>query len=437
MIEFSCIHNGGTDLPIERAEGDPDVTYAKGTMADVHQSYQRIAVQQVEQAVLAEELGFDYFWLTEHHFQPEGAEFSPSPVQTGTAIAMRTNKIRIGQMANILGRHHPLQLAEQLGLLDVLSGGRLEFGVGKGGGTRETEPFGQIYGSSDIDQSRGQAYFDEALEVILKAWTEPSFSHHGSFFSVPPKWAPWESEITKAYFDQGGLERTFDDVIDVREGKRYLKELSVYPQPLQKPHPQIWQTALSTNSVRVSARRGFNVCHLGAGRNQMREVLEAYHSEAEAAGWPDRDQSGTPFKFGWDSERKRGMAFLRFVHIGDKPSDSMRNGLYHFPNYIANSLISGIHLPHGVKLTGSTFDASGMMLHGSAEYVAEMLLDEYQAGGFEDYMVLPIFEAAGLSGKEIEEQMNLFAEEVMPILRKECGGSPVARELIALPSGPA
>lgn len=421
MIEFSCLHNGGTDLPVDQAADDPNVTFAAADMAAVHRSYQRVAVQQVEQAVLAETLGFHFYFLTEHHFQPEGAEFSPNPVQTGTAVAMRTSKIRIGQMANILHRHHPLRLAEQAGLLDVLSGGRLEFGVGRGGGTRETEPFAAAYGSSDVDQFRSQAYFDEALEIILKAWTEPSFSYHGSFFSVPPKWLAWDSDVTRAYFSQGGVERHVDNVLETRDGQSYLRELSVYPQPLQKPYPQIWQTALGTNSVRSAARRGFNVCHLGAGGDQVGQVLEAYRTEAEKAGWPDRLDRG-PVKFGWDADRKRGVSFLRFIHIGDITPER-RRGLYHFPNYIANSLISGVHLPHGVRLTGEFFEQNGLMLHGSKQQVIDGLMRDYQAG-FEDYLVLAIFETPGLTGKEVEEQMHLFAEEVMPVLRAECGGSP-------------
>jgi alkanesulfonate monooxygenase SsuD/methylene tetrahydromethanopterin reductase-like flavin-dependent oxidoreductase (luciferase family) len=431
MIEFSCLQNGGTDLPILSAADDPNVTFASGDMAAMHRSYQRVAVQQIDQALLAEELGFNYYFLTEHHFQPEGAEFSPNPIQVGTAIAMRTSKIRIGQMANILLRHHPLRLAEQAAMLDVLSGGRLEFGVGRGGGARETEPYGQVYGSSDVDQYRGQAFFDEALEIIVKAWTEPSFSHHGSFFSVPPRWLPWDSAITREYFSQPGIERGLDEVIENRDGKSYLKELSVYPQPLQEPHPQIWQTALSTGSVRYAARRGFNVCHLGAGGEQVREVLEAYQTESEKAGWPDRRNSG-PRKFGWDSERKRGVSFLRFVHIGEI-SEEKRRGLYHFPNYVANSLLDGVHLPHGVRLTGEFFDQAGMMLHGSAQQVIDALMRDYHAG-FEDYLVLPIFETPGLSGKEIEEQMHIFADEVMPVLRAECGGSPDTEPLLEVPA---
>jgi alkanesulfonate monooxygenase SsuD/methylene tetrahydromethanopterin reductase-like flavin-dependent oxidoreductase (luciferase family) len=431
MIEFSCIHNGGTDLPIARMDGNRNVTFPAANMAAVHRAAQRIAVEQVEQAVLAEKLGFHYWFLTEHHFQPEGAEFSPNPLQTGTAIAMRTSKIRIGQMANILARHHPIRLAEQAATLDVLSGGRLEFGVGRGGGSRETEPYGQVYGSSDIDQHRGQAYFNEALEIIMKAWTEPSFSFHGSFFSVPPNWVLWESAITREYFSQPGVERGVDDILETRDGQVYLKELSVYPQPLQKPYPQIWQTALSTGSARAAARRGFNVCHLGAGGDQVREVLEAYHAEAEKAGWPDR-HGGGPFKFGWDCHRKRGVSFLRFIHVGDITPEK-RNGLYHFPNYVADSLISGIHLPHGVQLTGEFFDQAGLMLHGSVNQVIDGLLRDYHAG-FEDYFILPIFEAPGLSGKEVEEQMHIFADQIMPVLRAECGGCPDNEPLIGLPS---
>ena len=431
MIEYSCLHNGGTDLPITASPDDKNITYTTSNMDAVHRSFQRVAGQQIDQAVLAEELGFHYFWLTEHHFQPEGAEFSPNPLQTGAAIAMRTSEIRIGQMANILHRHHPLRVAEQAGLLDVISGGRLEFGVGRGGGTRETEPFGQVYGSSDVDQYRSHAYFAEAMEIILKAWTEPSFSYHGDFYSIPPKWLPWQSRITDGYFSQPGLERTLDDIVEMRDGQGYLKELSVYPHPLQKPYPQIWQTALSTNSVRSAARHGYNVCHLGAGGDQVREAIEAYHEESEKAGWPDRHHKGA-FRKGWDSERKRGISFLRFVHVGDITPER-RAGLYHFPNYIAESLISGVHLPHGVRFTGDFFEQNGLMLHGSRQQVIDGLMADYESG-FEDYLVLPIFETPGLTGKEIEEQMRIFAEDIMPVLNRECGGSAPLEPLLEVPS---
>jgi alkanesulfonate monooxygenase SsuD/methylene tetrahydromethanopterin reductase-like flavin-dependent oxidoreductase (luciferase family) len=428
MIEFSCIHNGGTDLPIARADEAGDITYAVGDLAAGHRAAQRTVAQQVEQAVLAEQLGFHYYFMTEHHFQPEGAEFSPSPIVVGAAIAMRTERIRIGQMANILARHHPIALAEQAAMLDVLSGGRLEFGVGRGGGPRETEVFGQVYGSSDLDPDRAQAYFDEALEIILKAWTEDSFSYHGDFYAIPPKWNRWESEITRAYFSQEGVAQDVSDIVEARGGKRYVRELSVYPHPLQQPHPQVWMTGLSANSAREAARRGFNLCHLGAGPDQVRQVLDTYHTEAEASGWPDRNSHG-PLKFGWDSQAKRGVSFLRWIHIGDITPER-RNGLFHFPNYVATSLIDGIHLPHGMRLTGSLFEQMGVTLHGSKERIIDGLMTDFQLGGFEDYHVFPVFEAAGMTGKEAEDQMHMFAEEVMPVLQAECGGSPQSPALI-------
>lgn len=423
MIEVACAHNGGTDLPIRALPEDDAITFPVASMADMHRSYQRITVEQVEQGILAEQLGFHYYFLTEHHFQPEGAEYSPNPIQTGTALAMKTNRIRIGQMANILHRHHPLRLAEQAGALDVLSGGRLEFGVGRGGGTRETEPFGQSYGSSDVDQARSHAYFDEALDIILKAWTEPSFSYQGQFFTIPPRWTVWPSEVTQAYFSQPGLERSVDQIVGQREGVKLLKELSVYPQPLQKPYPQIWQSVVNPATCRWAARRGFNVCCPGVGRKDLRGLLESYYDEAAKHDWPDRLGRGQ-FKFGWDSAQKRGVCFLRLVHISDDISREKRWGLRHFPNYGAQALLPGIHLPPGISPSYDYYVDGGVALHGSRDMVIENLLADYRAAGFEDYLLFAGFEAAGLSGGEIEEQMRIFAEEVMPVLRRECGGSP-------------
>ena len=135
--------------------------------------------------------GFDYFFLTEHHFQPEGAEYSPNPLLTETAIAAQTKRIRLGQCANILTWHHPVRIAEQAAMLDVISGGRLEFGMGRGYQPRETEVLGGQMGATIQDQERNRAYFEEAYEIIMKCWTQESFSHHGEFFTIPPSYTRW------------------------------------------------------------------------------------------------------------------------------------------------------------------------------------------------------------------------------------------------------
>src|SRR5262249_55278057 len=122
----------------------------------------RIMVDQVRQGVLAEQLGYDFYFMTEHHFQPEGPEFSPNPLMAEMAIAAQTRRIRLGQATNILTQWHPLRVAELGAMLDVISGGRVEFGVGRGYQPREVEVLGFPYGASIQDQERNWAYFQEA-----------------------------------------------------------------------------------------------------------------------------------------------------------------------------------------------------------------------------------------------------------------------------------
>src|SRR5207342_2479860 len=129
--------------------------------------------------ILAEKLGIQSFWLTEHHFQPEGAEMSPNPLFTQMAIAAQTRRIRLGQCANIVVWHHPVRIAEQIAQLDVISGGRVECGMGRGYQPRENETLGRPYGSTIQDQERNRKSFEEAVAIILKCWTEPSFAHRG------------------------------------------------------------------------------------------------------------------------------------------------------------------------------------------------------------------------------------------------------------------
>lgn len=155
------------------------------------------------------------------------------------AIASQTKRIRLGQAANIITWHHPLRLAEQIAMLDVVSGGRVECGIGRGYQPRENETFGRTYGSTIQDQERNRSAFEEAFEILIKAWTEVSFSHRGENFSLPPRYTKWNHPQTKAYFSQPGLERSLEDILELGGPDLYsggnpvvatttkLKELSV------------------------------------------------------------------------------------------------------------------------------------------------------------------------------------------------------------------
>ncbi len=443
-IEIGLFHNGASDLPAMTTPAG--VVVNDGTLADVHASAQRVLVNQVRQGILAERLGFDYFFMTEHHFQPEGAEFSPNPLLTETAIAAQTKRIRLGQAANILTWWHPIRIAEQAAMLDVISGGRLEFGIGRGYQPRENETFGKPYGSTIQDQERNRAYYEEAYEIIIKAWTEGSFSHHGEFHSIPPRYTRWNHQQTIAYFSLPGRGRTLEQVLRLGPPDLYaagnpvqatttvLKEISLFPQPLQKPYPQIWEPLTSERSIRWAAQRGINGYFIGEPNSRLKRNIELYYEEAEKQGWPDRLQRG-PWKFGWDAEKHRGVITGRYIHIlrPGKEHDRQRAHRalelqwdYYGPFGFAAILAEADEPLYEatMRVSPELLERKEVALYGTADEVTEKILRIKEAVGYEDFMFNAWFELGGFSGEEVEEQMYLFAEEVMPKLRKACGGGP-------------
>ncbi|ETW94274.1 MAG: hypothetical protein ETSY1_35575 [Candidatus Entotheonella factor] len=449
MIQFGIFQNGASDLPV--ADTPSGVLVAGGSLEDMHASYQRILIDQVRQGVLAEQLGYDFYFMTEHHFQPEGPEFSPNPLMAEMAIAAQTRRIRLGQATNILTQWHPLRVAELGAMLDVVSGGRVEFGVGRGYQPREVEVFGFPYGSSIQDQERNRAYFQEAYDLIIKAWTEPSFSHQGQFFSVPPTYTRWNHAQTIAYFSQPHVGRALEEVLRIGPPDQYgggnpvtntttvLKEISLFPQPVQKPYPQCWEPVASSRSVEWAAAHGVN-CNINAiPRNRLRKVVETYHQASEKAGWPDRLNRGA-FKFGWDAEKRRGLSVGPWVYIlkpGDERAQIERidrslemEWNYYGPFGFTAGLADADEAPYplDMRVTGEILRQKETALVGRAEEVTAALLRMKELVGSEDFLVLCHFEMPGLNGEEVEEQMSLFAEQVMPELRSACGGSPVLPE---------
>src|SRR5262245_2128788 len=169
--------------------------------------------QVLEQVALAEELGWDCFWFTEHHFLLYGGPM-PNPAAIMCAAAARTSRIHLGSAISILPLHHPVEVAENYAMVDVLSGGRLEFGIGLG----NTAVDFQVYG---IPREESRARFEEAAEVVLKAWTNERFNHDGRFW--------------------------------------HFKDVPVYPRPVQQPTPPIWVAGHSPESLGWAGRHGFNI----------------------------------------------------------------------------------------------------------------------------------------------------------------------------------
>jgi len=195
----------------------------------------------VEQAAYGEELGFTSVWLAEHHFHSFGGILS-SPTVIGATIAQRTSKIRIGTAVTLLPYHNPLRIAEDYATLDCLSRGRLEFGIGHGFIKWESLTFG-----TPLEDLRDR--FKENLEIILKAWIEPKFSHKGRSYQ-------------------------YNDV-------------ELLPRPTQKPHPAVWLGATSTaESFEFAGRSGFHLMLIPFLHeiDELRSMVEAYLSARRAAG---------------------------------------------------------------------------------------------------------------------------------------------------------
>jgi alkanesulfonate monooxygenase SsuD/methylene tetrahydromethanopterin reductase-like flavin-dependent oxidoreductase (luciferase family) len=444
MLELGIFHNGASDLP-KKVTSD-GVVVNDGTLADTQQSFQRAVIAQVRQAILADRLGFNYWFMTEHHFQPEGPEFSPNPLLVEAAVAAQTRRIRLGQQANIITWWEPIRLAEQAAMLDVLSGGRLEFGVGRGYQPREAEVFGHRLGGTIQDQERNRAYFQEAYELIIKAWTEPSFSHHGQFFSIPPTWTKWNHKQTISYFNQPGVGRALDQVLHVGPPDMYsmgspimastttLREISVFPQPLQKPHPQVWEPVTSERSIRWCAAHGVNCFTIPEPTSRLKRNVEIYYQELDRQGWPDRLNRGR-FKYGWDAEKRRGFAFCRNIHLvlpgmdRDKEWQRVKLGMelewdYYGPFGFAAVLAEADEPMYdlSMKVTAELLAQKEVLLFGTPDEVGEKILRVKERVGYEDLAFTAWFELGGFSTEETEDQMQHFVESVGPGLRDACGG---------------
>ncbi len=160
-------------------------------------------------AQLMDRLGYSAFWMAEHHFQREGYECIPNVLMMALHLAHVTERLRIGCGFNITPMWHPLRLAEDFATADVLTDGRIIFGVGRGYHTREVETFGAPL----LDQSANRELFEEQVDIIFKAFNEESFSHRGKHYTLPPQ-VPYRGYT--------------------------LEELTVVPRPLRLP-VECWQ----------------------------------------------------------------------------------------------------------------------------------------------------------------------------------------------------
>ncbi|MGH7152425.1 MAG: LLM class flavin-dependent oxidoreductase, partial [Acetobacteraceae bacterium] len=174
ISKFVTVYPGHVDLPDLGQDATPanERRLSNEHLASVFEKTEAVARRM-------DALGWDTLWLAEHHFQHEGYEVLPNILMVAVHLAHVTQRLKIGCGFNITPMWHPLRLAEDFAVADILTKGRTVFGVGRGYHTREVETFG----APMLDQAANRELFEEQVEVIFKAFNSESFSHHGRLYT--------------------------------------------------------------------------------------------------------------------------------------------------------------------------------------------------------------------------------------------------------------
>jgi alkanesulfonate monooxygenase SsuD/methylene tetrahydromethanopterin reductase-like flavin-dependent oxidoreductase (luciferase family) len=337
-----------------------------------NQARPKVAERQAFEELLAqieltERLGFDEAWFAEHHHSDYGMLASPNLIIA--ALARRTERLRFGNLVNALPLHDPMRLAEECATLDILTGGRLNIGLGRGVPKDDMK--------HRLDRDTAQARFEEGIEILMRAWSGETFSYSGK---------AWGYE-----------------------------EISCRPQPLQKPHPPIYYGATSPDSPAMVARNGWN---LALSRQPLANCAKAVSTyRAERAKHADLSGKGDAI-------------MVRDIYVADTDEQAWREAvpeLMRFwqlatENFWRGDSLSGddlvkfteryVYYPGG--LTVARLNEWGTSLIGSPETVvtkARAMIETAKPDS-----LVGMFQFGGLKHEQVMHSLELFGNKVMPAL---------------------
>jgi alkanesulfonate monooxygenase SsuD/methylene tetrahydromethanopterin reductase-like flavin-dependent oxidoreductase (luciferase family) len=373
MVEFFYFHL----MPWPHLPKDFDRRHASSWVTFSNRHYDPIRGHELYNEYLdemeyAEELGYDGLGVNEHHQNAYGT--MPSPNLMAAALVRRTKKAKIAILGNALPlRDHPLRIAEEVAMLDVMSGGRIVSGFVRG--------IGCEYLSLGINPVDSRERFYEAHDLILRAWTEDGpFSFEGKHYRV-----------------------------------RYA---NIWPRPLQKPHPPIWLPSQgSTETIQWAAQRRYPFVSVFTSAAQTKRLVDEYKAAALAAGYtapPSQIGCALPTYVAENDARARTEArphvewlFHRGLRI---PPHFLLPPGYITEDSLRKFLSTGLRAPS--ELSFDELEAGGYILVGSAPTVADRLAEIRRDLDF------GIFIGAGRIGDmphdKAVKSMELFAREVMP-----------------------
>ena len=290
---------------------------------DRSQSLTSIYHMALERIAIMDSAGYDAVWLAEHHF----SSFSvcPSVHMMGVMAAARTKRLRIGTGVSLAPFYNPLRLAEEVALLDVLSGGRVNWGAGRGFERSEFKAFG-------ISGEESASRFHETVDIVLKAWTNEKLTYQGKYFS-------------------------YDNV-------------EVLPKPVQAPHPPVWMAASSAPAIDWAASQGFSILmDPHCSRDDLIRKRRHYAAKLVASG---------------HSDAHRVIPMARLIAI-DETTQKAREVARRAAGWMLGAYIgnAGHHRQEARTFAGrdpTEFYLEEVMLHGTAEGVIDQIHALGEAG---------------------------------------------------------
>jgi alkanesulfonate monooxygenase SsuD/methylene tetrahydromethanopterin reductase-like flavin-dependent oxidoreductase (luciferase family) len=319
----------------------------------------------LEQAKLADQVGFYSFGCAEQHFYYPNCVLS-SPEIVLSSVAALTKNIKIRTAVTLLPYQHPVKVAENIATLDLMANGRVEFGTGKGNSLYTIEGFG--FKANDVELTER---WRESLEVIVKAWTNESFSHEGKYYKVP--------------------------------------ERTLTPKPVQKPHPALWYATLSPKSHEIAGRSGLGVMTstLAIEFEKMARNVELYKKAAQ-----------NPEPIGKVVNNR--IAILPPLHVGETMQKAREVASQHMVRYL-NDIVDLYE--QKLKATGLNLDFTrtrnmldwdylndaNMVVVGDPDYVIERL-EKFEAVGADEIVVL----TDGIPHEEAMKSIELIGKYVIP-----------------------
>jgi alkanesulfonate monooxygenase SsuD/methylene tetrahydromethanopterin reductase-like flavin-dependent oxidoreductase (luciferase family) len=349
----------------------------------------------IDWAKLADRLDYESFWLTEHHFQREGYQIVPNVVLVSAILAQHTRRIKFGAFFHQTPLWNPIRLAEDLAIADIMSGGRILFGTGRGSVQREMPIFGATFGRGGDDaDNANRELFEEQMKLLKLAWSSDKFNYQSDRYTVP---AP-------GFLNTGNpaTGRPWDKVTLV---PRPIRQISIYQAVVSEPTFHYVAKEGHVGVMPLSNRTLF-----GPRWKRFGDLVEQYQ--------------GRPVR---GSDR---MVVVQ-VHIGDtreqafarfRPAHDERNRFLGAQRPIGGYLDEdGNPFPFGRLPTLEESVGQHGWFVGTAEQVRDGLMEAISTYGIEQLAVEIPF--AGMSKSLIEEQISVFATDVRPTLERATKGT--------------